>query len=534
MIVRNSRASYSYGQSNSWSAISVYTFTYIDQPMNVEIPEIRDSGILVAARFVRDKWLILVPISIVLLLPCFWHKHIEAGDLGSHTYNAWLVQLIQQGRAPGLWVKHLHDNVLFDWMLSGFGSLFGFALGEKIAVSLAALLFFWSAFAFVCAISRSVPWTLLPAIAMLTYGWTFQVGFFNYYLAVAFSFLMLSIFYVTSGWKRLYALALTPLIFLAHPLGLAWFLGAALYIFLAERAPPRLSVHLPAIAGLLLIIIHRFIWHSGHRARFGFKWVGESGGSISFYAITGLDQLVVYSNRYKLLAAGMFLFVIACFLCDVAKRRNEEGYWARWRLPLELYIVVELGVLLLPDIVELSLYATPLSVLLQRLGLLAAILMLALLGTLQKRTWHGVGFGLFACVFFIFLYHDTARLDSMETRAEQLLSALPFGTRVMATIHQPAAAPLYSMIEVVDRACIERCFSFGNYEPPSRQFRVRALPGNGIVTTSSRDSGDIEAGTYIVKPEDLPAYQVYQCSPFNLCIRKLKAGEKNDPLGILP
>ena len=502
--------------------------------MNVEIPEVSDSGIPVAARFVRDRWPILVPISIVLILPCFWHRRIEAGDLGSHTYNAWLVHLIRQGSAPGLWVKHIWDNVLFDWMLSGLSSLFGFGLGEKIAVSLAVLLFFWSVFAFVSAISHTVPWTLLPAMAMLAYGWAFQLGLFNYYLATALSFLALSIFCVTRGWKQLYAVALTPLIFLAHPLGLAWFLGAALYILIAERAPERLRVHLAATAGLLLLLIHKFMWHGGgHHVRLGFR-VGESGYSMPFYTITGIDQLVIYSNRYRLLAGGLFLFVTACLLYDVAKRRNEEGYWSRWRLPLELYIVVELGVLLLPDIVYLSIYASPIFLLLQRLGLVSAILMVALLGTLRKRAWHVVGFGLFACVFFFFLYQDTARINSMETRAEQLVSELPFGTRVMATIHPPAGTPIYSMIDIVDRACIERCFSFGNYEPPSRQFRVRASPGNGIVTTSFQDSADIEAGTYVVKSQDLPAYQVYQCSPFILCIRKLEAGEKNDRLGILP
>ena len=122
----------------------------------------------------------------------------------------------------------------------------------------------------------------------------------------------------------------------------------------------------------------------------------------------------------------------------------------------------------------------------------------------------------------------------METRAEQLVSQLPYGTRVMATIKPPYGAPGYSMIDIVDRACIKRCFSFGNYEPPSGQFRVHALPGNGIVTTSFSDSSEIEDGSYVVKSQDLPAYQVYQCSPFILCIRKLEAGEKNDRLGVWP
>ena len=489
---------------------------------------VRDPVTLDSSHFVRDRWPILVLISIVLVLPCFWHRHIEAGDLGSHTYNAWLVQLIKQGRAPGLWVKNIWQNVLFDWMLSGLGSLFGFGLGEKIAGSLAVLLFFWSVFAFVSAVSRAVPWTLLPAMAMLAYGWTFQIGLFNYYLAIGLSFLALSIFCGTRGWKRLYALAVTPLIFLAHPLGLAWFLGAALYILLAERAPQRFAVHLPAIAGLLLLLIHKFMWRR--------LTVSSSGGSISFYKINGIDQLVLYGNHYKPLAGGLLLFVTACLLFDVVRRRKEEGYWSRWRLPLQLYMVVEFAVLLLPDYVHLSRYPAAITLLLQRLGLVSAILMLALLGTLERRTWHAVGFGLSACVFFFFSYQDTARINSMETHAEQLVSELPFGTRVMATIYQPPGTAVNWIDDIVDRACIERCFSFDNYEPSSGQFRVRALPGNGIVTTSVQDSLDMERGNYVVKPQDLPVYQVYQCSPSitDLCIRKLDAGERNDRLGVHP
>jgi hypothetical protein len=489
---------------------------------------IQDSANLALSHFVRKKWPILVLISLVLLIPCFWQRHIEAGDLSSHVYNAWLVHLIKQGRAPGLRVQTIWNNVLFDWILSGCSSLFGFSLGEKIAVSLAVLLLFWSAFTFVFAVSRSVPWTLLPVLAMVAYGWTFQIGLFNYYLSIALSFLALSILCLTRGWKRLYALAVTPVILLAHPLGLAWFLGAALYIVIAEKAPRPFADHLPAIAGLLLVFIHRFMWHH--------VTVSSSGGSFHFYLINGIDQLVLYGNHYLPLAGGVFLFVTACLLFDVVRRRKEDGYWSRWRIPLQLYIVVELAVLLLPDYIHLSRYSSPIALLLQRLGLVSAILMLALLGTLEKRTWHVVGFGLFACVFFSFLYQDTAKINLMETHAEQLVNELPFGTRVTATIYEPPGRSVDALNEIVDRACIGRCFSFGNYEPSAGQFRVRALPGNGIVTSNTQDSLDMELGTYVVKPQDMPLYQIYQCSSVttDLCLRKLEVDEKNDRLGVHP
>jgi hypothetical protein len=499
----------------------------MEEPELIHQPKLHVATVVETCEFLRTFWLRVVAISAVLLIPCFWHRHIESGDLASHTYNAWLVHLVKEGRAPGLWVKHIWNNVLFDWMLSGFTSIFGFGLGEKIAVSLAVLVLFWGVFAFVSAISRAAPWTLVPTMAMVAYGWTFQIGLFNYYLSIGLSFLALSILCVTRGWKRLYALAATPVIFFAHPLGLAWFLGASLYILIFDTAPQGFAVLLPATAGLLLLLIHKFMWLR--------LTVSSSGGSLAFYKITGLDQLMLYGHRYKPLAVGLFLFVTSCFLVDVVRRRREPGYWLGWSLPLQLFIVVELAVLLLPDCVQLSRYPSAITLLLQRLGLVAAVLMLALLGTLEKQKWHVAGFGLFAAVFFFFLYRDTARINSMETRVEQLVSELPFGTRVLATTYQPPGTAV-NWFDVLDRVCIERCFSFGNYEASSGAFRVRALPGNGIVSTSVHDCNDIEGGNYVVKPQDLPMYQVYQCSPFitDLCIRKLEAGEKNDRLGVHP
>src|SRR5438132_14290050 len=50
----------------------------------------------------RSRWLVLA-LSAAVLIPCFWHRRIEAGALGSHVYNAWLVQLIGKEQAPALY-----------------------------------------------------------------------------------------------------------------------------------------------------------------------------------------------------------------------------------------------------------------------------------------------------------------------------------------------------------------------------------------------------------------------------------------------
>src|SRR5690348_9619742 len=79
------------------------------------------SALELSLAFVREHWLRFAAISITVLIPCFWHREIEADDLGSHLYNAWLVQLIHRARLPGVWLVHPWTNVLFDYMLSGLG-----------------------------------------------------------------------------------------------------------------------------------------------------------------------------------------------------------------------------------------------------------------------------------------------------------------------------------------------------------------------------------------------------------------------------
>src|SRR5207247_532854 len=85
-------------------------------------------------------------ISAMILVPCCWHRRIEAGDLPSHVYNAWLAQLIEKGQAPGLYIAKQWNNILFDVALLRAADLFGLAITwrargfEWIAVISLALL----------------------------------------------------------------------------------------------------------------------------------------------------------------------------------------------------------------------------------------------------------------------------------------------------------------------------------------------------------------------------------------------------------
>ena len=88
-----------------------------------------------SARFIADHWIRILVISALILIPCVWHRHIEAGDLGIHVYNAWLAQLIEHGQAPGLRLAYPSTNILFDSLLSGLAKIFGLRAAEILSVA---------------------------------------------------------------------------------------------------------------------------------------------------------------------------------------------------------------------------------------------------------------------------------------------------------------------------------------------------------------------------------------------------------------
>jgi len=133
--------------------------------------------------------------------------------------------------------------------------------------------------------------------------------------------------------------------------------------------------------------------------------------------------------------------------------------------------------------------------------------------------------------FFLFLYQDTGKLDHMECTAREAIQTLAPGTRIVAVANPAQDWRIQFIYHSIDRACIGHCFSFANYEPSSLQFRVRALPGNFVVTSSVDQSDDMSSGDYIVKKEDLPLTSIYQCDVADftqLCAMPLRAGQKTE------
>jgi len=415
-------------------------------------------------------------------------------------------------------------NVLFDYMLDVVGRVASLHTAERIVVPICVLVFFWGGFAMVSAAAKRAPWFLAPFLALATYGWTFHIGLFNYYLSLGLAFWGIAIFWRGAGREKLLALLLVPLILLASPLGLVWMFATCAYVGIAEMLPARWQwlLVLPACA-----VIYAMRYYVRHH--FG---VEDSLGSIRTY--NGADQVVLFGLRYYALKTAVIVLTLGMLAFDAARRifgRSSE--WTLYLIPLELYLVIEFAVQMLPSGVTIANDLAAIAILTERLTSVAAILACCVLGAMIPSRWHLVVTGAIAGVFFVWVYQDTGVINRMELQAEQLVRTVPRDSRIMATIFPLPDSRVYIQ-HMIDRACIGYCFDYGNYEPGTNLFRVR---GDGGGAYNMGDYGlavDMEVGDYIVDPDDLPAYQVYQCSASgtDLCIAALHAGEQNNSMGI--
>jgi EpsG family len=478
--------------------------------------------------FLKEHRVTVLLLSVAVLIPCFWHHHIESGDLPSHVYNAWLTELAQQGKAPGVYVATQWSNIFFDLMLLYLGKLFGFAIAEKLAVSFCVLVFFWGVFALIAAVSGRPPWAVAPITAMLSYGYVFYMGFMNFYLSIGVACWALAAMWSGKKLGRIAAVCLIPFILLAHPLGFLFFLGVGGYRLLWSKLSGRMRLLLPVAAVAIAVGVHIFVLkHPSLQP----DWLDEP-----FYHSNGMDQFEIFGSPFVTLKNVLAAFLAVCILADLFVERRKNGYFKdRW-LIVELYLVSLVTVALLPENLLPDPTAGWIGMVVTRLTVILAIFGLCWLATLCPRNWHAAGFAAVALVYFGFLYQETGFLNRLEQNAEQITGQLPFGTRLLVTVYQrPGDRDM--TVHSVERACIGHCFVFSDYEPSTKAFRLRVKPGSPVVTDVVSNSEDMASGTYDVQEEDLPLKDIYQCDRKDLtklCIRDLVAGEENGRAGYRP
>jgi hypothetical protein len=401
--------------------------------------------------------------------------------------------------------------------LSWLGSAFGLQAAEKIAVSLGVLTFFWGAFALIAAATRRAPWRLSPLIAVFAFGWTFEMGFMNYYISLGLCFLALAAFLRFGNRGGLISLALIPLIWMAHPLGVMCLAGMGAYMVVAKAMQPRYHGYLLLAAGIFLFGLRTFL-----ARRYEVRW----NVLARYFFFNGADQLVLYSGRYYLLYLLFAALLVAALATAASGASRERSFWKACEIPVQLYLATGVASVLLPTRVAFPQYPAALSFLTPRLTSVSGVLACWMLSTLKPRKWLVGGSALLAAVFFIFLYSDTGTLNGLEERVERSLAALPAERRVVSDVELGENSRM--VIEhIVDRACIGRCFSYDNYEPPSGLFRVRAAPGNSIVYVADKGGSAAESTEERVKALDPPVFEISQCggSTVNICARELSPDE---------
>ena len=446
-------------------------------------------------------------------------------------YNAWLAQLIGKGQAPGLYFARKWNNVLFDVVLLHTANVVGFAAAEKMVVSLCVLILFWGVFAFVAVVTVRPPWLLSPCIAMLAYGYSFNMGFLNYYISIGLGCFCLALAW--RDWRANWppAVLLLALVYVAHPIGFLWVLGTMSYVTI-RRLLPGWSKRAQPLAAVALLLGVRGYLHT--RADMQVDWTR----TIPVLQSNGADQLMLYGDRYATLASVALFFGVICLMVNAVARRKGHASWSVFALPAELYLLAFLSTAMLPENLHTSMYAGWIGLLVSRLTTISAILGLCVLGCARLRLWVLLGFAVLAAAYFSFLYQDTGALNHLEANAESVLSGVPVGTRIIPTIAADPEWRVEFIGHVADRACVGRCFVYSNYEPPSGQFRVRVVPqGSWIVTPSADDADDMQGGGYRMDSTDLPAKQLYQCAKGDwtkLCLRDLGVGESTGRFGGWP
>ena len=456
----------------------------------------------------------------LVLVPCFWQERIQAGDLSSHLYNSWLALQIRSGAIHGLFIARQSSNIAFDWLLTWLLAAFGAGAAQRIAVSLCILVFSGGTFAFISAASDRRPWFLTPCIAVLAYGFVLHIGFFNFYLSLGICLWFLAAFWNGTTARRAAVAPLLILAWLGHPLPVVWAAGAAAYLVIARHLSPRRQLYLLGASLAAVLAIQQFLF-----ARFHAVW-----SPFQIFGATGADQAFVYGPKYLTVMAGLLLL----WLVWLRRILKAVGPRLCLQIPTQLLLLTAAGVALIPSRIDFPEYGHALVYVADRMSLPAGVLLCTVLAQVRVRRADVVALAAISALFFSFLYADHYRENRKEDQVQALVHReIPPRARVVF-LSAKKNLRFDPLLHLMDRVCLDYCYSYANYEPSTGLFRVRVAENNGIVVTSYKDSYQLGTGDYMVRPQDLPLYQVEPCQRGvqQYCLRELRAGETNGPKGL--
>ena len=464
------------------------------------------------------RWLPVGGLVVALLIPCFWQPRIQAGDLASHVYNAWLAEQIRQGTITGLTLAHPVTNTLADWALEALLPALGAAWAERLVAAAAVQIFFWGGFWLIYTIQDRRPWLVVPFLAMLSYGLIFHLGFLNFYLGLGLTFCFMALLWHPSPSRAALAIPVAILALFAHALPVLWGLLTLVYAAITARLSRRGSlILLAATLGFLLVT------EAAIMTLFPRRWFYDPVVTPQrVLRLIGAEQFWLWGDKYLIIVVGILLIWAVLFLERLSKRGMMTD-----RI-VHLWCLNVTAILLLPYAILLPGYRSALQYAPQRVSLFVAFLFCAMVGGGRNRRGLIGLSAVLAAAYFAFVYMDCKALNGVQARIAQLLNALPSGGRVVVALQDSGSLRLNGLMHVADGVCVGRCFDYANYEPSTGQFRVRALAPNRVVADTDEAIYDLEHGEHIVAPEEAPLYSVCPASepdrPFVL--KKLGPGDK--------
>jgi hypothetical protein len=343
---------------------------------------------------------------------------------------------------------------------------------------------------------------------MLAYGWVFHMGFFNFYLSLGLCFWALALAWNHVPRRLLAASPILAVAYVAHALPVAWACAVLGYLWLARRIP---AGRLMFTAVMALCALHIAMAQTMPTA-WGF-------GQIAY--ASGADQAWVYDRKYPIVGVVLLLEYVA--LVAESIRRIGARRWFGSETSQALALTAA-GIFLLPTTVWIPGFERALLFIAERMSLAAGVLVLAASATGSARRWHAWATGGLAAVFFLFLYGDERALNRFEDRMNVAVAQIPPMARVVSNAQ--ADLRVNALSHIVDRACIGRCFSYANYEPPSGQFRIRITGPTPIVEPTGPLALHMERGDSAVLERDLPLYRISLAADGSLTVDSMAAGAR--------
>jgi hypothetical protein len=305
------------------------------------------------------------------------------------------------------------------------------------------------------------------------------------------------------------AVLMLAVAYVAHAIPVAWTLGIAVYTWIARRVRPRDRVVLTFVGVAALFALRRFIM-----AHFAHRWSLLQG-----IGLIDTDQTILFGPKYFPIAAALFLIGIYLF---VQRMENKGALRAVFEIPFQLCLLSSAVIVLLPGALMLPGFNHALDYINDRMSLVAALAFCGVIANVRPSRWLASAVALTAVSYFALVFVDERAQNRVEDRIEQAVAQLPPGSHVINGLCD-SGSRIHPWAHNLDRVCIGKCWSWGNYEPASGAFRVRVSGSNEVVVADSLDAEEIEGGKYVIRKSDPPLYQVFLRGD-RLDVRLLKPG----------